>query len=172
MCTLTSFTVNPPYHHCSTYILHLTEARWHFVSTTASVTVVANMGRLPLLYFLKMSYYFCYLFLINNHSGNNVGQDQELWMINATIWHFKEWCIEYNHTLFTLAIFWYQKNWTIMENNTYRNCGYRLHHILWTLESGRTKWCSTATKLWETLHYLIPTSYIMYSMTTVQFVTK
>lgn len=108
MCISTSFTVYPPHHYCYTHILHFDEAWRRFASTAASVMVVTSMGNLPLLYFLKISCYACYLFLIINHSRNIVGQDQELWMINVTKWHFKERCIQYN-TLFILEIFIYQR---------------------------------------------------------------
>jgi len=78
MCIPTSFTVYPPHHYCSTHFLHFNEAWQRFVSTTASVMVVTSMENLPLLYFLRISCYICYLFPIINYSRNTVGQDQEL----------------------------------------------------------------------------------------------
>ena len=54
-------------------------------------------------------------------------------------------------------------------NNIYRTGAHRLNCILWILEWGRTKCSSAATKPWETLHYITPTSYVTYRITAVQF---
>lgn len=56
------------------------------------------------------------------HSGNIVYWDQEFWMTD-TGWHFKEWCIWYNYTLFIQVIFQEQKTLIIIGKQCYRNDG-------------------------------------------------
>lgn len=46
--------------------------------TFHTLKIITSTGKLPLLYIPKISYYFHYNFLRNDHSGNNVGQNQEL----------------------------------------------------------------------------------------------
>ena len=80
---------------CSTTIPHLAKVCWHFVSTVTAVTICNSMGRLLLLYIPKMSLYFHYVPLCNNHSENIIGQNQELWRINVGKWDFEEVYIWY-----------------------------------------------------------------------------
>jgi hypothetical protein len=48
------------------------------------------------------------------HDGNTVGQDQEFWTNKVWKWHFKEWYIWYNYTLFIWVTLNDKKKWTIL----------------------------------------------------------
>jgi hypothetical protein len=46
------------------------------------------------------------IFLSNNHSVNNVGQQHKFWMTDMGKWHFEERCMQYNYTLFIWMLWW------------------------------------------------------------------
>lgn len=130
----------PSHPNYSTYTPHLTDMWWHFAHTVTIVRVMISIGRLMLLYVIRNitfilnlvdAWHYCTFqdhniiyefFSWKPHSGSIVYWDREFWTTD-TGWHFEEWCIWYNYTLFIWVIFQEQKTLIIIGKQCYRNDG-------------------------------------------------